>query len=81
MRNYGSLRFPGYSNEAASLQKGFTLTERAKLILKVDYFNLLNRSYLNYGVDTNLSDAAFGNSTVSANGTNRQGQATIRLEF
>ncbi len=81
MRNYSELRNPAYYNEAASLEKGFFFTERYKLTLKVDYFNLLNRTYFQGGVKTDLSNTNFGQYNPGTNSINRQGQATIKLQF
>ena len=81
MRNYAELRGPNYYNEAASLEKGFFLSERYKLTLKVDYFNLLNRTYFAGGINTDYSNSAVGQYSPGTNSTNRQGQATIRLNF
>ncbi len=81
MRNYAELRGPNYYNEAASLEKGFFLSERYKLTLKVDYFNLLNRTYFAGGINTDYSNSNVGQYSPGTNSTNRQGQATIRLNF
>ena len=79
-RNYSELRNPAYYNEAASLEKGFFFGERFRGILKVDYFNLLNRTYIGYNVDTGVTDSNFGVYSAGSSG-NRQGQATFRLTF
>ncbi len=79
-RNYTGLRNTNYYNEAASLEKGFYLGERFRGILKVDYFNLLNRTYFG-GTDTGVTDTNFGVYNGGTNGTNRQGQATFRITF
>ena len=80
-RNYSELRNPNYYNEAVSLEKGFSFTERYKLTLKVDYFNLLNRTYFAGGINTDQSNSNFGQYSPGTNNVNRQGQATIRLNF
>ncbi len=79
VRNYSELRNPNSYNENASLEKGFSFTERYKGILKFDYFNLLNRTYIG-GVQTDRSALDFGLYNGNAGG-NRQGQVTARLTF
>ena len=81
LRNYSELRGPNNYSEAASLEKGFFFTERYKLTLKVDYFNLLNRTYFAGGINTDFSNSAVGQYSPGTNSANRQGQATIRLNF
>ncbi len=79
VRVYSELRNPNSYNESASLEKSFFITERYKGTLKFDYFNLLNRTYFG-GVDTNLSDANFGQFSPSVGG-NRQGQVSAKVSF
>ncbi|WP_457922503.1 TonB-dependent receptor domain-containing protein [Terriglobus aquaticus] len=80
-RNYSELRSPNYYNEAASLEKSFFLTERYRFTLKMDYFNLLNRTYLAGGTNTDLSNGSFGLFNPSTNTNNRQGQITGKFTF
>ena len=55
-------RNPGYADVDFTLKKVTTITERVKLELRIDTFNILNR--VNYqGVDTNLQDGNFAQST------------------
>jgi hypothetical protein len=55
-------RNPGYADVDFTLKKVTTITERVNLELRLDTFNLFNR--VNYqGVDTNLQDGNFGQST------------------
>ncbi len=79
VRVYSELRNPNSYNESASLEKSFFITERYKGTLKFDYFDLLNRTYFG-GVDTNLSDANFGQFSPSVGG-NRQGQVSAKVSF
>ena len=81
LRNYGSLRFPWSANEDVSAQKSFSVRERYKGILKVDFFNVLNRSNIFYGYNGNTTDASFSNFIYGGAGNNRRGQATLRFEF
>lgn len=52
-------RNPGYADTDFSLKKVTQITERFNLELRLDTFNLFNRVNLN-GVDTNLQDGNFG---------------------
>jgi hypothetical protein len=55
-------RNPGYADVDFTLKKITAITERINLELRLDTFNILNR--VNYqGVDTNLQDGNFGQST------------------
>lgn len=55
-------RNPGYADVDFTLKKVTTITERIKLELRIDTFNIFNR--VNYqGVDTNLQDGNFAQST------------------
>lgn len=61
--------------------KYFHITDKLVATLRVDYFNVLNRTQLN-GPDNNASDSTFGQITnLGQANSNRQGQATFRLEF
>jgi hypothetical protein len=55
-------RNPGYANIDFTVKKGTTITERVNFELRLDVFNIMNR--VNYsGVDTNLQNGTFGQST------------------
>ena len=72
-------RNPGYAQTDMNLKKITNISERFKLELRVDFFNIFNRVNLN-GVDAGGNDGAtFGTST----GTNipRNGQLAARLTF
>ena len=61
--------------------KYFHIGEHVKATLRIDYFNLFGRTIL-HGPDTNSLDSTFGQVTnLSSQLSNRQGQATFRLEF
>jgi hypothetical protein len=80
-RNYATLRNPPLRMEDVDLIKRFSIRERVKLILRMDYFNAFNRTIVN-GPDTNALDSTFGEVTGEGSTIiNRQGQATFRIEF
>lgn len=80
-RNYPSLRNPPLRVENFDAEKIFHITDRLTGQLRVDYFNAFNRVQLQ-GPDNNASDSTFGQITnTSSQISNRQGQATFRLEF
>ncbi len=55
-------RNPGYADVDLTLKKITSITERVKLELRLDTFNVFNR--VNFqGVDTNLQDGGFGQSS------------------
>ena len=81
--SYGEFRDPTYANEQVGMMKEFSIMERAKAILRVDYFNPLNRWYIPWAVDTGIDDPTYGQVTSAkpSGSTPRQGQATFRIEF
>ena len=80
-RTYRALRDAPVSLESFDAIKSFTIGERVKASLRVDYFNAFNRTQLQ-GPDTNSLDSTFGQITNLSSGiSNRQGQATFRVEF
>jgi hypothetical protein len=64
--------------EDATLAKNFRLTEKARLIFRLEMFNLFNRHYFG-GPNTSLSNAYFGNVTAASG--RRTGQLTGRVEW
>ena len=60
--------------------KQFSIGEHVKGILKVDYFNVFNRTRFN-GPDNNVNDSNYGQANAGQQNSNRQRQATFRLEF
>ena len=80
-RSYAALRTPPLRIENFDVIKSFHLTERLRASLRVDYFNAFNRTQLQ-GPDMNSLDSTFGQITdLSSQISNRQGQATFRVEF
>ncbi len=63
---WGQFRNPGFAQTDASLAKDTALTERLRLELRFEFFNLFNRVNLG-GVSSNLSSATFGRSTSQLN--------------
>ena len=81
VHSYASLRTPPLRIENFDAIKTFPIGERIRATLRLDYFNAFNRTQLQ-GPDTNSLDSTFGQITnLSSQISNRQGQATFRLEF
>ena len=81
LRAYASLRTPPLRIESFNAIKSFHFGERVNASLRVDYFNAFNRTQLQ-APDNNSLDSTFGEITsASSQISNRQGQATFRLEF
>jgi hypothetical protein len=80
-RTYTALRNPPLRVENFGAIKYFSITEHVRAILRVDYFNAFNRTQFE-GPDNNSLDSTFGQITnLSSQISNRQGQATFRVEF
>ncbi|MHB1936662.1 MAG: outer membrane beta-barrel protein [Acidobacteriaceae bacterium] len=80
-RAYAALRTPPLRTENFDIIKYFHITDRVQASLRVDYFNAFNRTQLQ-APDQNSLDSTFGQITnLSSQISNRQGQATFRLEF
>lgn len=81
VRTYASLRTPPERLENFDVIKEFPIKEGVRLSLRLDYFNAFNRTQLQ-GPDANSLDSTFGQVTnLSSQISNRQGQATFRVEF
>ena len=81
VRSYPALRSPPLRIENFDAIKYFHITERLRASLRVDYFNAFNRTQLE-APDTNSLDSTFGQiNNLSSQISNRQGQATFRVEF
>jgi hypothetical protein len=81
VRAYPALRSPPLRVENFDAIKSFHITEGIVASLRVDYFNAFNRTRLQ-GPDNNSLDSTFGQITnLSSQISNRQGQATFRVEF
>ncbi|HET6217533.1 MAG TPA: carboxypeptidase-like regulatory domain-containing protein [Acidobacteriaceae bacterium] len=78
---YGTLRTPPLRIESFSAVKHFPIAEGVSASLRVDYFNAFNRTQLQ-PPDESTNDTTFGQVTnLSSQISNRQGQATFRIEF
>ena len=81
VRSYAALRTPPLRIENFDAIKTFPIGERVRAILRLDYFNAFNRTQLQ-APDANSLDPTFGQITnLSSQISNRQGQATFRVEF
>jgi len=88
---YSSLRGPAVPNENLSAFKNFAINKDVKVIFRVDFFNAFNRWNLGSTtmpsaggapcVDNNVTDGTFGKVTGLCGGGQRQGQASLRVEF
>lgn len=78
-RSHTDLRNPNNYNENFGLLKRFALTDRVTFTFRAEFFNALNRVVFG-GIQTNVSNAAFGRVTTQAN-LPRQGQVALRLDF
>jgi len=80
-RAYPELRTPPLRLESFDAIKSFHFGEHVHASLRVDYFNAFNRTQLE-SPDNNSLDSTFGQITnLSSQISNRQGQATFRVEF
>ena len=80
-RSYGAMRAPPLRIESFDVIKDFRIGERVQASLRLDYFNAFNRTQLE-APDTNSLDSTFGQITnLNSQISNRQGQATFRVEF
>lgn len=80
-RAYAALRTPPLRIESFDAIKSFRLGERVQASLRLDYFNAFNRTQLQ-PPDNNSLDSTFGQIiNLSSQISNRQGQATFRVDF
>jgi hypothetical protein len=63
---WGQFRNPGFAESDASLSKDTSVTERLRLQLRFEFFNVFNRVNLG-GVTSDLSSSTFGRSTSQLN--------------
>jgi hypothetical protein len=80
----GSLRFPGFYGWDMGLSKTFTVTERFKLQLRGEYFNIFNRvNFLgDEGTVNNFSTVSNGNFATLRTATDpRIGQIVLKVIF
>ncbi len=81
VRAYAALRTPPLRDENFAAMKYFHITEHVRATIRLDYFNAFNRTQLQ-APDNNSLDSTFGEViNLSSQISNRQGQATFRLEF
>ena len=80
-RSYAGVRAPPLRIESFDAIKTFRIGEYVRASVRVDYFNAFNRTQFQEP-DTNSLDSTFGQLTnLSSQISNRQGQATFRVEF
>lgn len=80
-RSYAALTTPPYRMENFDAIKTFHVSEGVRISLRVDYFNAFNRTQFQVP-DLDSSDSTFGEVTSRGSQiSNRQGQATFRMEF
>ena len=78
---YAALRSPPLRIESFNAIKQFSIAEGVVASIRVDYFNAFNRTQLQ-GPDVIVNDSTFGKVTnLSSQVSNRQGQATFRIDF
>ncbi len=78
---YAALRTPPLRIEAFNAVKYFPIAEGIVASVRVDYFNAFNRTQLQ-GPDNSATNSTFGQITnLTSQISNRQGQATFRIEF
>jgi len=81
VQTYAQLRTPPLRLENFDIIKAFPIKEGVQLSLRLDYFNAFNRTRLQ-GPDVQSLHSTFGQITnLSSQINNRQGQATLRVEF
>jgi hypothetical protein len=81
VRAYRAMRTPPMRLESFDGIKTFHIGEHVRASVRVDYFNAFNRTQFQQP-DNNSLDSTFGQITnLSSQISNRQGQATFRVEF
>ena len=80
-RYFDSLRLDSILNVDAAMRKEFAITEKIRLQIRFESFNVLNRT--RFGIPVNAyGDSTFGQVTSLAPGSNaRRSQIVARLEF
>jgi hypothetical protein len=74
------MRNPFQYNENLALAKYFSIGEKVRIKLEVEYFNILNRVVFG-SPDTNLEDSTFGRVINSQANAPRQGQGHLAIYF
>jgi hypothetical protein len=73
---WGQFRNPGYAETDLNISKDTAITERVRLQLRFEFYNVFNRVNLG-GINANLTSASFGKSTSQLNPRNIQFGARI----
>ena len=79
-RAYNEVRGPWYPVENVSARKQFRVTEGSSFTLRMDYFNVFNRTQVPFP-GTNITASNFGYINNKFNGGNRQGQIMGTFNF
>ncbi|HEX4756552.1 MAG TPA: TonB-dependent receptor [Terracidiphilus sp.] len=79
-RAYNSVRGPWYPAENVSARKTFHVTEGSYFTVRVDYFNVFNRTQVPFP-NTNINASNFGVINSKFAGGNRQGQIEGTFNF
>jgi hypothetical protein len=81
VRAYRGLRTPPLRLESFNVIKSFHIWESLQASIRLDYFNAFNRTQFQEP-DNNSLDSTFGQITnLTSQISNRQGQATFRIDF
>jgi len=81
VRAYRALRTPPLRLESFNVIKNFHIWESLQASVRLDYFNAFNRTQFQ-SPDNNSLDSTFGQITnLTSQISNRQGQATFRIQF
>jgi len=81
MAAYSALRTSPLRFESFDVIKNFHIRESLQASIRLDYLNAFNRTRFLHA-DTNSPDSTFGQITNLSSGiSNRQGQASFRVEF
>ncbi|HEX8711981.1 MAG TPA: TonB-dependent receptor [Terracidiphilus sp.] len=79
-RAYNEVRGPWYPVENVSARKQFRVTEGSSFTLRMDYFNVFNRTQVPFP-STNINASNFGLINSKFSGGNRQGQIMATFNF
>jgi len=79
-RAYNSIRGPWYPVENVSARKLFHITEGTSFTVRMDYFNVFNRTQPPFP-STNINASNFGSINTKFAGGNRQGQVEGTFNF
>jgi hypothetical protein len=79
-RVYNSVRGPWYPVEALSAKKVFQITDGASFAVRMDYFNVFNRTQAPFP-STNINASNFGLVNTAFSAVNRQGQVEATFNF